>query len=382
MNSKKSLPNDPWKDWVQRVIIHVPQYLSYDGKKVTAGGRQRTVMDLAELIKKKIGWEVLIVQKGYKNFTTRYNNIKVIGFKVPIGVEGDFLFGMKTKKLVKEKDAILYVGGEDAWPFFVRNSKAYHVGVWWDGPYAKWKKLLNAYRTLSLFTSARSICCCDTNVINWLRAYNKKGFMLSKKAIYIPNYADLSRIPPINKKEPGNPFKILFARRFDIRRGTWLAIEAFSILISKGINAELIMCSPEGQEISINEVENKIKSLNLKDRIFIYTNYNLENIYEIYDKVDVSLVPTIWSEGTSYSCIESLVAGIPIVATNVGGLPNVIIQGFNGFLVSPDPKEIAKSLIELIEKETWQNMHHNCLNMRSCFSKEIWDRRILDWLIS
>ena len=58
----------------------------------------------------------------------------------------------------------------------------------------------------------------------------------------------------------------------------------------------------------------------------------------------VSVLPSL-SEGTSNTLLESLAAGIPVVATSVGGTPEVIRDGQHGLLVPPrDPQALADAV--------------------------------------
>jgi glycosyltransferase involved in cell wall biosynthesis len=66
-----------------------------------------------------------------------------------------------------------------------------------------------------------------------------------------------------------------------------------------------------------------------------------------YAAFDVLLLPSV-NEGTPVSAIEALAAGRPVVATRVGGVPDVVVDGEDGFLVEPgDVDGLAERLEEL-----------------------------------
>src|SRR4029077_6348900 len=72
-----------------------------------------------------------------------------------------------------------------------------------------------------------------------------------------------------------------------------------------------------------------------------------EEVARFYDASDALLLPSV-NEGTPVSVIEALAAERPAVATRVGGTPEVIRDGVDGFLVdSADPGELAERLAEL-----------------------------------
>ena len=379
--SKQALPDRPWSDWVRRIFLHVPEYLSYTGKP-SSGGRQRKVRDIASLIKHDMGVECLIVQKGATNWTQKdQDNNTVIGVPSRRDIYGDPGFGWRTRALLKKDgDAIIYLGGEDAWPFFAGNAKAYHVGVWWDGPFRSFGKKLTVIRTQHLFRACRSVACCDTNVINWLRAHRLADQKAANRAIYIPNCADLNSLTTRSHAEPKPPLKILFARRFEIKRGPYLMLDAAKILADRGFAFELTMSSAEGQDGS-DRIRLEAEKRGIGDLVFTQVN-DMNSILSIYKDFDIAVVPTLWSEGTSYSAVEAIAAGLPVVTTTVGGLPNIVFPGFNGEVCPPESGAIADAIEMYGDQSVWRRHHENCLTMRPSLSADLWRERVLTWLTS
>jgi glycosyltransferase involved in cell wall biosynthesis len=72
-----------------------------------------------------------------------------------------------------------------------------------------------------------------------------------------------------------------------------------------------------------------------------------EDVAGYYRLFDAFLLPSV-NEGTPVSAIEALASGTPVVATRVGGVPDVVTDGVDGFLVEPgDTHEAAERLAEL-----------------------------------
>jgi len=99
----------------------------------------------------------------------------------------------------------------------------------------------------------------------------------------------------------------------------------------------------------------------------------LEDAAAVADTATLSVVPSLWSEGTSLSAIESIALGIPVIASDVGGLPNVVISGFNGYICRCDTRAFAVYIRELLENENeYLRLARNCLALRDVLSFERW----------
>ena len=89
----------------------------------------------------------------------------------------------------------------------------------------------------------------------------------------------------------------------------------------------------------------------------------MDEMYKAYQNTDVVLIPTRYSEGTSLSCIEAMGCEKAIIATTVGGLPNLVFNDYNGLLISPTASDLynaAKKIIDnpqLIKKFGKNSLH-------------------------
>ncbi len=80
-------------------------------------------------------------------------------------------------------------------------------------------------------------------------------------------------------------------------------------------------------------------------------------VADALNKADIFIMPSI-QEALGNAAVEALASGLPIIASNVGGLPEVVIDGVTGFLVPPgDAGAIAQKVLDLLERpETWPAM--------------------------
>ena len=71
--------------------------------------------------------------------------------------------------------------------------------------------------------------------------------------------------------------------------------------------------------------------------------------YKYYKQADIYVLPS-YAEGLPMSILEAASYGLPIVATRVGGIPEIIDDGVNGFLIDPGDKgALTDRLLRLIE---------------------------------
>jgi glycosyltransferase involved in cell wall biosynthesis len=117
---------------------------------------------------------------------------------------------------------------------------------------------------------------------------------------------------------------------------------AFKQLREHGIDACLCMV---GDGPDREQVEQRAHELGImRDTLFLGYQENVAPFYAVFDAM---ILPS-GNEGTPVSAIESLAAGRPVVATRVGGVPDVVRDGEDGFLVElGDVGELAGALARL-----------------------------------
>lgn len=91
--------------------------------------------------------------------------------------------------------------------------------------------------------------------------------------------------------------------------------------------------------------------LGIEERVF-FLGFR-DDVPNILPLFDVAVIPSV-QEGLSIFCLEALAAGCPVVASDVGGLTEIIIPRKNGLLVPPkNPKALAEAIIALLKNRRW-----------------------------
>jgi len=94
------------------------------------------------------------------------------------------------------------------------------------------------------------------------------------------------------------------------------------------------------------------------------------DISEYYVASDLFVFPTAY-EAFSLATLEAVASGLPILATKVNGTEELIIDGYNGFFIKRDSKDIANKINTLIEDENLRQMSRNA---RKTAEKYSWDK--------
>ncbi|MEM4522675.1 MAG: glycosyltransferase family 4 protein [Nitrososphaeria archaeon] len=130
------------------------------------------------------------------------------------------------------------------------------------------------------------------------------------------------------------------------RKGFQYAISAMKYLSHK-IAAKLVIAGPDIGYL--NTLKKLVKQLKLEGAVIFTGPLSDLMLKALYRDCDVFLCPSIYDP---YPLVitEAMACAKPIVATKVGGIPELITDGVNGLLVKPcNPKEIANAVIKLLE---------------------------------
>ncbi|ENM5895764.1 glycosyltransferase family 4 protein [Vibrio mimicus] len=213
----------------------------------------------------------------------------------------------------------------------------------------------------------------DYNYQNWYRTILPNRPL---NCYVIPNFTKIQTREKIDNKisdwnKETRTIKLLFSRRFFDIRGVRIMIELSERLIERyGSKIEITFA---GEGPRMNEV---FQLSNKYSNIFI-TAYEPENSIDFHSLYDIALIPSIGSEGTSLSLLEAMSAGCYCIASQVGGLTNIIIDGFNGMLLRAHVDDWFTGISNLIENTESSEITRQIINgynvVSEAFSLERWE---------
>jgi glycosyltransferase involved in cell wall biosynthesis len=153
------------------------------------------------------------------------------------------------------------------------------------------------------------------------------------------------------KRELGfNPddITILSVGRLYARKGLFTLIESMPPVVKRFRNAKFVI-SGKGQSDEMNKLIAHATRLGVRDNI-VFTGYFPDaKLPRLYQAADVFAFSTFY-EHHPFAILESLSTGLPVVTTNVGGIPETITDGKNGFLCQPfNPAEFSDRILYFLE---------------------------------
>ena len=175
-----------------------------------------------------------------------------------------------------------------------------------------------------------------------------------KKISVIPNGCDLRKfrsgepIPEVAHNDAGlsetAPVLLVIAR-LEPQKGHWSCLEAFRAVLREFPKAQLILLGEGSLRRKLTQVAAELGL----ERSVRFAGHQT-NLRDCLALCDVSILPSLY-EGLPLAAIESLAAERPLVATNVDGTPEVVVDGKTGLLVPPgNPQKLATAILELLRQ--------------------------------
>lgn len=372
---------------MKKNILIIYNEVYSDSGNLTIGGIQAYLKELS-LTLYNHNYNVTIIQRGNETKNTVINKIKINYIK--INNKSIKTIGIHLLKKYIEKNKILkddlIIWGTDSIAYNYPKCKNISIqhGIAFDllptnnftkifnhSFFLKIYKLMQRNASLKYFNKVKYRVCVDYNYQNWYRTFSIRSDDLNIKVI--PNFTKIKY--PFLEKKNNKLIKILFARRFVEKRGVILMINATKKLLAEYQNIEITFAGSGPMRDLISE----LTEFNSRVKI---TNYLHENSLDFHKNFDIAVIPTIGSEGTSLSLLEAMASSCTVIASDVGGITNIIIDGFNGILIRPNENELFFSLKKLINDSEYKNfLSYNAYQtVKNGFSDKIWSEKWIKFI--
>ena len=232
----------------------------------------------------------------------------------------------------------------------------------WDmlDPYGTDRKRKLVRKALSLMVDR--YVCVSKQIESWLR----KDLKIKKEVVQIYNGIDVDRFHPIRPDEKGRikrklgftdeNFLIGIVGRLDLIKNHLNLFKAFSKVALQHPQARLVVVG-DGAE------RDRLEKEGYKDIIFLGYRSDTDVLMKAFD---LFILPS-FNEGISNTILEAMATGLPVIASNVGGNPELVDDGVTGTLVDPyRPDQMADSIIAYMDFRTLREQHGRSGRRKAC----------------
>lgn len=326
MISEDYLPNP---GGIATHVFEISNALSELGHKVTIIGGHLREFDVEEKV----------------NFYEKINdNFEVYNFKLNNTINSRIEYCIRTSNLIKklnmeENIDILHWHCLFYDPLIVKSLKrilkAKYVFTNHTSGFLRrlnspfWRKIMSI-----LLKTADHIITPSTELMEKTRLLGDFNVSMISNGVNTKKFKRLSYNDEVRKKLGfSNEDRVaICTRRLVYKNGVDIAIKSWVKVISEIPNAKLLICG-DGPER--HKLESLIRELGMVNNIKLIGNVSRKDIISYYNSSDCALMPSRM-EAISISALEAMAVGLPVIAMRVGGLPEIVIDGYNGFLVQPE----------------------------------------------
>lgn len=210
----------------------------------------------------------------------------------------------------------------------------------------RWKNLPSGMRNDFIFYQIQAvdtIICASRYVAN---KYVEAGID-EKKICVIPYGINIEKFSKIPSNKVKSRVRFSYVGHLGRHKGLHVLVDALALLKEK----DRIQINIVGEGELRDELKSKIKSMGWDKSVRFWGKVDSHKIERVYRKTDVLLVPSIWPECFGIIIIEAMASGIPVIASRIGGIPEIVEDGKTGYLIEAgNAEELANKMSEFIKE--------------------------------
>ncbi len=176
---------------------------------------------------------------------------------------------------------------------------------------------------------------------------------VNDRSVFIPNGVDVDFFDG-PRTEPGDRLVVICPRRWAPTKGVRYLAEAMALLSPEQQQRLLVLFAGSDSNDYpwyAEEVHGILRTLPA-DMYELLGNLDQQQLRDQYLRSDVVAIPSLM-EATSLAAMEGMACGLPVLSTNVGGMPDVVIDDSVGWLVQPaDSGAIRDTLVQVLSNRS------------------------------
>lgn len=156
------------------------------------------------------------------------------------------------------------------------------------------------------------------------------------------------------KKERSREVKVLCVGRLERTKGVAMLEMAIPAILKKAPGLKFVMIGDDSLDENgiswAGRLKDHFKAEGIQAQVLILGGVDRETLMDWYERADMAVVPSLLYESFSYTCAQAMAAGIPVVASRIGGIPETLDQGRCGILIEPGQvPELTQAVLRLAE---------------------------------
>jgi glycosyltransferase involved in cell wall biosynthesis len=191
------------------------------------------------------------------------------------------------------------------------------------------------------------------------------------------NGVDLDRFKPLSKVREETRKKlgiakdvkaVLTVRRLVYKNGVDTFIDAADIAVKKKQNLVFIVA---GKGPDMASIQKQIEQRKLEKNIKLAGFVADKDLHAYYNMSDLFVLPSKSGEGLPLVALEAMACGLPVIATNVGGINEIMVKGFGKLVPANNPRALAAAIVEFAD------INNESSELRAVVEEKFgWDRNV------
>lgn len=170
------------------------------------------------------------------------------------------------------------------------------------------------------------------------------GLVPGERIRVLPNPVPIPRVGRSTSRD--GPLELLFLGRLGVRKGVYDLLQALPRIRAR-CPAVHLCCAGDGD---IEQVTEAVRRLGLSEAVTVAGWVEADAKEALLKRASVFVLPS-YNEGLPVAVLEAMAYGLPVVATRVGGIPDTVRDGLDGFLVDAgDTEALADAVVRLAEE--------------------------------
>ncbi|MCA1961283.1 MAG: glycosyltransferase family 4 protein [Desulfomonile sp.] len=224
----------------------------------------------------------------------------------------------------------------------------------WEGFYQKQSRLVRRLRRLAL-SLPDVIVVLNSFWVRWLI-----GIGISTDIRIVPNCLreepkpDPAAVESV-RRDLGfqeDDLVVLTVASICSWKGIFDLVEAIPKIVRQRNRVRFVLAGGEEEPGALKRLTDVLEQARVRRWVHVLGEVDRDRIAALLYSADLFLLPS-WTEGMPIAVLEAMRAGVPVIATDVGAVPDMIADGESGFLIKPrHPEQIAEAVLSLSENES------------------------------